>query len=72
VEQREALKEAGDELAVVEKMIEGVREGLCGEDVSPSIADLLRLLEFRRELPQSQSEPTTVGWIDECQPDPEE
>jgi len=72
MEQREALKDAGDELAVVEKMIERVREGLCDADVSPSVADLLRLLEFRRELAQSQAEPVTVRWIDECQPDPEE
>ena len=60
MEQREAQKEAGDELAVVEKMIERVREGLSDEDVNPSVADLLRLLEFRRDLTQSQAEPVTV------------
>lgn len=72
VEQREAQKEAGDELAVVEKMIERVREGLSDEDVTPSVADSLRLLEFRRDLTQSQAEPATARWIDPCQPDPEE
>ena len=72
VEQREAQEEAGDELEVVEKMIERVREGLSDADVIPSIADLLRILEFRREHTRSQSEPETVGWIDRCRPDPEE
>jgi hypothetical protein len=69
VEQREAQRETGDELEVVEKMIERVREGLSDADVIPSIADLLRLLEFRREHTRSQAEPVTVGWVDQCRQD---
>jgi hypothetical protein len=61
-----------DELAEVEKMLEQVQEGLSDEDVNPSVADLLRLMDFRRELAQSKPVPMTVRWIDECRQTSEE
>lgn len=39
----------------------------------PSIADLVRLLELRRELAESQPGTLTVKWIDKCaKPESEE
>jgi hypothetical protein len=61
-----------DELAEVEKMLEQVQEGLSDEDVNPSVADLLRLMDFRRELARSKPVPMTVRWIDECRQTSEE
>jgi hypothetical protein len=68
MEEREALKQPVDELAEVDKMIERIQESLCDEDVTPSVAELLRLMQFRRE--REQPGPVTVRWIDECQPTP--
>jgi hypothetical protein len=61
-----------DELAEVEKMLEQIQEGLSDEDVNPSVADLLRLMDFRRELARSKPVPMTVRWIDECRQTSEE
>jgi hypothetical protein len=61
-----------DELTEVEKMMERTQEGLSDEDVIPSVADLLRLMEIRRELAQSKRGPMTVRWIDECRQNSEE
>jgi len=70
MEQREALKPTDGDLAEVEEVMERIREALSDEDVSPSVAELLRLMDLRREFKQSQPGPMTVRWIDECQPTP--
>jgi hypothetical protein len=70
MDQEEARKPTEGELAEVEEMMQRIREGLGDEDVSPSVADLLRLMELRRDLAQSGPRPVTVRWIDECQPTP--
>jgi|HubBroStandDraft_6_1064221.scaffolds.fasta_scaffold115903_2 hypothetical protein len=64
---REALKHPGGEWAVVELAIEKIRESLFGGEAKPPVADLVRLLEFRRDLAQAQPGPLTARWIDECQ-----
>jgi hypothetical protein len=65
MEQREALKHPGDDRAVVEQVIEKMRERLFGDETKPPVADLMRLLEFRRDLAQAQPGPVTARWIDE-------
>lgn len=82
VEEREALKETmepegqgtapADALVSVDKIIERMQESLCADDVKPSISDLMRLLELRRELAQTQPRPITVRWVDEWQQTPGE
>jgi hypothetical protein len=66
MEQREALKHSGDDWATVEEVIEKMRESLFAEGAKPPVADLMRLLEFRRDLAQAQPGPLTARWIDEC------
>jgi hypothetical protein len=66
MEQREALKQPGDDRAVVEQVIEKMRESLSAEDAKPPMADFTRLFEFRRDLAQAQPGPLTARWIDEC------
>ncbi len=66
MEQREALKHPGDDLAVIDQVIEKMRERLFTDETKPPVADLMRLLEFRRDLMQAQPGPVTARWIDEC------
>jgi hypothetical protein len=66
MEHREALKHSGDDRAAVEQVIEKMRESLFGEEAKPSVADLVRLIEFRRELADAQPGPVMARWIDEC------
>lgn len=68
MQQREALKHSEDDRAVVEQVIEMMRERLFGEDTKPPVADFMRLLEFRRDLAQAHPGPLTARWIDECPP----
>jgi hypothetical protein len=72
VEETEALKQTVvEQVEEIDKITEWILERLADEDVSLSIADLMRLLELRRELAQSQPGRLTLGWIDECQQTPE-
>jgi len=66
MEEREALKHPGDDRAAVVQVIEKMRERLFGEEANPSVTDLVRLLEFRRELAEAQPGPVAARWIDEC------
>ena len=74
MEKIEALKqEAVDErVEEVDKIIALIEERLADEDVQMSVADLMRLLDLRRELARSRPGSLMVGWIDECQLTPEE
>jgi hypothetical protein len=73
MEETEALKQTVvDPLEEIDRITERVIERLADEDVPLSIADLIRLLELRRELAKSQPGRIRVRWIDECQPTPEE
>ena len=71
---REALNrtaaEPGGEWEEVEKIIGNIQAGLTGDSAKPSVTDLARLLELRRELARPQTERLRVRWIDECQPTP--
>jgi len=73
VKKREALKPtAAEPVEEIDKLVERIQESLAGEGVPLSVADLMRLLELRSELAQSQAVSMTVGWIGECQLTPEE
>jgi hypothetical protein len=73
VEDTEALKKTVvDPLEEIDRVTARVMERLADEDVPLSIADLIRLMELRRELAKSQPGRITVRWIDECQTTPEE
>ena len=73
MEEKEALKQtAADPVEVIDKITERILERLADEDVPLSVADLMRLLELRRELAQSQPGSLSVGWIDTCRLTPEE
>jgi hypothetical protein len=68
VKKREALKQtAAEPVMEVDRILGRIQESLAGEVVPLSVADLMRLLELRSELAQSQAVSMTVGWIGECQ-----
>ena len=73
MEKIEALKQtAVERVEEVDNIVALIEERLADEDVQLSVADLMRLLELRREAARSQPGSMTVGWIDECQQIPEE
>jgi hypothetical protein len=73
VEDAEALKQTVvDPVEEIDRITERILERLADEDVPLSVADLMRLLELRRELAKSQPGRMTVRLIDECRPTPEE
>ena len=45
-------------------MIELIQQSLFGDNPKPSVADLTRLFELRRELAHFDAESLTVRWID--------
>ena len=56
-----------DENDEIQKIMELILDRLADDDLQLSVADLMRLLELRRELAQSKPGSVTVGWIDACQ-----
>ena len=57
-------------VAEVEKIFKSIQKCLFDDSTKLSLADLMRLLELRRELERSQPGRITVRWIDECEPIP--
>jgi hypothetical protein len=49
----------------IDEILKRVEERVM-ENIKPSVADLVRLLEIRRELKKSVPRKLTVKWIDEC------
>jgi len=73
VEETEALQQTELEPAEqMDQIIEGIQENLDGEDVQLSVADLMHLLEMRRELAESEMGQLTMGWIGEWPKTPRE
>jgi hypothetical protein len=64
--QQETAAEPVDELKDLDEMISNIRKALK-TNTKPSVADLIRLLERRRELVALKPEPVEVRWIDEWQ-----
>jgi hypothetical protein len=62
-----------DELEALDKIIRKIRDRLVSDEVKPSVADLIRLMDRRNEVVGVKPEPVEVRWIDEWQtPDDEE
>ena len=57
-------READDESEEIDNMIELIQQSLFGDNPKPSVADLTRLFELRRELAHFDAESLTVRWID--------
>ena len=57
-------------MVTIENAIEGIQGTLDGDDLHASVADLVRLLELRRELGEFDADPLTVRWIGEWQQTP--
>jgi hypothetical protein len=64
-EEQEA--ETLDELESLDRMIRSIRKRLLSDEAKPSVADLMRLLERRREVVGLKPGPVEVRWIDEWQ-----
>jgi hypothetical protein len=56
-----------DDLTLLRCVIANIQENLCRDYGKPSIADLARLMELRRELAYLEQGPMTAQWIDKCQ-----
>jgi hypothetical protein len=76
VEETEALEQTEveplEEIEEIDEIIERIQESLNGEEAPLSIADLMRLMEFKHELAESQTGPLTMGWTGEWPPTPKE
>jgi hypothetical protein len=70
-ERKQTAEEPVERLGEMDEVIERILESLRGDDAKPSVADLTRLLELRRDLAQSLQGPITVRWIDEWQQIPD-
>jgi hypothetical protein len=63
-----SAKRGGGLAAAVDAAISNIQGRLGKEDTKGSVADLVRLLQLRKELNDSQPQKVTVGWVDEWQP----
>ena len=57
-------------VAALDKAIGRIQKRLADDDMKGSVADLVRLLQLRNELNDTQPQQVTVRWVDECQPTP--
>lgn len=61
-----------EEGAAVEEALETVWQKLGGESSKPSVADLIRLLQLRKELNADKPGNITVRWVEDCDQTPKE
>ncbi len=54
-----------DENTLVDKAIQSIAEKLETKEVKATVGDLLRLLEFKKQLEESAERDVTVKWIDD-------
>jgi oligoribonuclease NrnB/cAMP/cGMP phosphodiesterase (DHH superfamily) len=59
-------KNAGGMASIVAEAIERLQEKLNEEETKASVADLVRLLQLRKDLKDLQPEHVNVRWTDEC------
>jgi hypothetical protein len=55
-----------DVTEAIDRAIESIQEKLATEDLKPSVTDLVRLLQLRRDLSEEQPKQVTVRWIEGC------
>ena len=54
-------------VAALDKAIGRIQKRLADEDTRGSVADLVRMLQLRNELVETQPKTVTVRWVDQCQ-----
>ena len=54
-------------VAALDKAIGRIQKRLADDDLKGSVADLVRMLQLRNELMETQPKTVTVRWVDECQ-----
>ena len=54
-------------VAALDKAIGRMQKRLADDDMKGSVADLVRMLQLRNELMETQPKQVTVRWVDECQ-----
>ena len=54
-------------VAALDKAIGRMQKRLADDEMKGSVADLVRMLQLRKELTASQPTEVTVRWVDECQ-----
>jgi hypothetical protein len=65
---RKSAKRSGGLAEAVDAAISNIQGRLGKDDMKGSVADLVRLLQLRKELNDTQPSKVTVGWVDEWQP----
>jgi hypothetical protein len=63
-----SAKRGGGLAEAVDAAISNIQSRLGKDDMKGSVADLVRLLQLRKELNDTQPQKVTVGWVDEWQP----
>jgi hypothetical protein len=54
-------------VAALDKAIGRIQKRLADDEMKGSVADLVRMLQLRNELMETQPKTVTVRWVDECQ-----
>jgi hypothetical protein len=54
-------------VAALDKAIGRMQKRLVDDEMKASVADLVRMLQLRDELMETQPKTVTVRWVDECQ-----
>jgi hypothetical protein len=70
---RRTAKEATSTQGMVKALDEAIgriRDKLASDEMRSSIGDLVRLMQMRQELAETQPRQVTVRWIDECETTP--
>ncbi|MBM3745328.1 MAG: hypothetical protein FJW34_05985 [Acidobacteria bacterium] len=53
--------------ALVEEMIQKMKEKLTSGEMKPSVGDLIRLLQLEKELEEEQPREIRVSWVEPCE-----
>ena len=54
-------------VAALDKAIGRMQKRLADEEMKASVGDLVRMLQLRNELMETQPKQVTVRWVDECE-----
>ena len=54
-------------VAALDKAIGRMQKRLANDEMKATVADLVRMLQLRNELMETQPKQVTVRWVDECQ-----
>jgi hypothetical protein len=54
-------------VAALDKAIGRMQKRLANDEMKATVADLVRMLQLRNQLMETQPTQVTVQWVDECQ-----